>query len=130
MAKQRLLNPITSGIYKQVWSSDFAEDRMHDGRKYRILNVINQRTRERLTILINCNLKSADVLDVLSNLFIQRGRPTHVRSDKVPEFVDKALSDCFTTFGAQTGHIMPGRSKKIGITRASTPNCKTSFSTQ
>ena len=66
-----------------VWSYDFVEDRTHDGRKYRMLNVIDEFTRECLAIRINRKLKSTDVIDVLSDLFIMRGIPTHVRSDNV-----------------------------------------------
>ena len=74
-----------------VWSYDFVEDRTHDGRKYRMLNVIDEFTRECLAIRINRKLKSTDVIDVLSDLFIMRGIPTHVRSDNGPEFVAQEI---------------------------------------
>jgi putative transposase len=53
-----------------VWSYDFVEDRTHDGRKYRMLNVIDEFTLECLAIRIDRKLKSTDVIDVLSDLFI------------------------------------------------------------
>jgi transposase InsO family protein len=52
-----------------VWSYDFVEDRTHDGRKYRMLNVVDEFTRECLAIRINRKLKAFDVIDVLSDLF-------------------------------------------------------------
>jgi transposase InsO family protein len=58
-----------------VWSYDFVEDRTHDGRKFRMLNVIDEFTRECLMIRIDRKLKSTDVIDVLSDLFILRGVP-------------------------------------------------------
>ena len=66
-----------------VWSYDFVEDRTHDGRKYRMLNVVDEFTRACLSIRINRKLKSSDVIDVLSDLFILRGVPEHIRSDNV-----------------------------------------------
>jgi putative transposase len=66
-----------------VWSYDFVEDRTHDGRKFRMLNVIDEFTRECLAIRVNRKLKAIDVIDVLSDLFIMRGIPGHIRSDNV-----------------------------------------------
>jgi putative transposase len=66
-----------------VWSYDFVEDRTHNGRKFRMLNVIDEFTRECLAIRIDRRLKSTDVIDILSDLFILRGVPGHVRSDNV-----------------------------------------------
>ena len=74
-----------------VWSYDFVEDRTHDGRKYRMLNVVDEFTRECLAIRVSRKLSSVDVVDVLSDLFILRGIPSHVRSDNGPEFVAKAV---------------------------------------
>ena len=91
-----------------VWSYDFVEDRTHDGRKYRMLNVIDEFTRECLAIRINRKLKSSDVIDVLSDLFILRGIPTHVRSDNGPEFIAKTLRDWLAALGAKTAYILPG----------------------
>jgi putative transposase len=67
----------------QVWSYDFVEDRTHDGRKFRMLNVIDEFTHECLAIRVDRKLKAIDVIDVLSDLFILRGVPTHIRSDNV-----------------------------------------------
>ena len=76
-----------------VWSYDFVEDRTHEGRKYRMLNVIDEFTHECLAIRVDGMLKSTDVIDVLSDLFILRGVSTHIRSDNGPEFVAKAVRD-------------------------------------
>lgn len=66
-----------------VWSYDFVEDRTHEGRKFRMLNVIDEFSRECLSIRIGRKLNSTDVIDVLSDLFILRGVPGYVRSDNV-----------------------------------------------
>ena len=91
-----------------VWSYDFVEDRTHDGRKYRMLNIIDEFTRECLAIGVNRKLNSTDVIDILSDLFIMRGVPGHVRSDNGPEFVAKAVQDWIRAVGAKTAYIEPG----------------------
>jgi transposase InsO family protein len=91
-----------------VWSYDFVEDRTHNGRKFRMLNVIDEFTRECLAIKIDRKLKSTDVIDVLSDLFILRGVPGHVRSDNGPEFIAKAVREWIDAVGARTAFIEPG----------------------
>ena len=91
-----------------VWSYDFVEDRTHDGRKYRMLNVLDEFTHESLAIRIKRKLKAIDVIDVLSDLFILRGIPGHIRSDNGPEFIAKAVQDWITAVGAKTAYIEPG----------------------
>jgi len=91
-----------------VWSYDFVEDRTHEGKKYRMLNIMDEFTRECLAIRIDRRLKSIDVIDVLSDLFILRGVPGHIRSDNGPEFVAKAVQKWITAVGAKTAYIAPG----------------------
>ena len=91
-----------------VWSYDFVEDRTHDGRKYRMLNVLDEFTHECLAIRINRRLKAIDVIDVLSDLFILRGIPGHIRSDNGPEFVAKAVREWIAAVGAKAAYIEPG----------------------
>jgi transposase InsO family protein len=99
-----------------VWAYDFVEARTHDGRKFRLLNVVERRrspevdefTHECLAIRVARKLKAADVIDVLSDLFILRSVPAHIRSDNGPEFVAKAVQDWITAVGAKTAYIEPG----------------------
>jgi transposase InsO family protein len=91
-----------------VWSYDFVEDRTHDGRKYRMLNVLDEFTHECLAIRVQRRLKAADVIDVLSDLFILRGVPEHIRSDNGAEFVAKAVQEWIAAVGAKTVYIAPG----------------------
>jgi len=91
-----------------VWSYDFVEDRTHDGRMFRMLNVIDEFTRECLAIRVDRKLRSTDVIDVLSDLFILRGIPGHIRSDHGPEFIAKAVRDWIAAVGARTAFIEPG----------------------
>jgi len=91
-----------------VWSYDFVEDRTHNGRKFRMLNIIDEFTRECLAIRVNRKLKAADVIDLLSDLFILRGVPGHIRSDNGSEFAAQAVREWITAVGAKTAYIEPG----------------------
>jgi len=91
-----------------VWSYDFVEDRTHEGRKYRMLNLIDEFTHECLAIRVDRKLKSADVIDVLADQFILRGVPGHIRSDNGPEFVAKAVQDWIGAVGTKTAYIERG----------------------
>jgi putative transposase len=91
-----------------VWSYAFVEARTHNGRKIRMRNVLDAFTRECLAIRVARKLKGADVIDVLSDLFILRGVPAYVRSDNGPEFIGKAVKTWITAVGAKTAYIAPG----------------------
>ena len=91
-----------------VWSYDFVEDRTHDRRRFRMLNVIDEFTHECLAIRVARKLKAIDVIDVLSDLFILRGVPGHIRSDNGPEFIAKAVQEWISAVGAKTAYIAPG----------------------
>jgi putative transposase len=91
-----------------VWSYDFMHDRTFDGRAYRLLNIIDEFTKEALMIRVNRKLSAVDVLDALTDLFILRGVPAFIRSDNGPEFVAQAVRDWIATVGAQTAYIEPG----------------------
>ena len=73
-----------------------------------MLNIIDEFTHECLAIRIDRKLKSVDVIDVLSDLFILRGVPERLRSDNGPEFVAKAVQDWIAAVGAKAAYIAPG----------------------
>ena len=91
-----------------VWAYDFVEDRTRDGRKIRLLNVVDEFTRECLAIRVGRKLGSAEVIDVLADLFIARGTPGYVRSDNGPEFIAVAVKGWISGVGAKTAFIEPG----------------------
>jgi len=74
-----------------VWAYDFVQDRTHDGRRFRMLTVIDEYTRECLAIVVARRLRADDVLQALTDLFVERGPPGHIRSDNGPEFVAKEV---------------------------------------
>ena len=91
-----------------VWSYDFMVDRTSDGRAFKILNIIDEFTRECLAILVARKIKTQDVIELLSQLFIFRGVPEHIRSDNGPEFTAKAIRRWLNQLGVKTLFIEPG----------------------
>jgi putative transposase len=75
---------------------------------YRMLNIVDEFTRECLTIRVARKLNRTDVIDVLFSLFILRGVPAHIRSDHGPEFVAEAVQKWIGLVGAKTAYITPG----------------------
>ena len=69
-----------------VWSYDFVADRLYNGRKIRILTLIDEYTRKCLALEVGYHLTSQDVLDILKEVFIEEGLPDYIRSDNGSEF--------------------------------------------
>jgi putative transposase len=88
-----------------VWAYDFVEDRMRDGRKFRMLCVVDEFTREALAIRVARKLGSTEVIDVLTDLFLTHGTPGHIRSDQGPEFIAAAVKAWITGVGARTAYV-------------------------
>ncbi len=91
-----------------VWAYDFVADRLLDGTKIRILTVIDEYTREGLALRVGYKLKADDVMDVLTDLFITRGIPDHIRSDNGAEFTAKTIKDWLPKLNVKTLYIEPG----------------------
>jgi putative transposase len=88
-----------------VWAYDFVEDRTREGRKFRMLCVVDEFTREALAIRVARRLTSSDVIDVLAELFLSHGTPAHIRSDQGPEFIAEAVKGWIAGVGARTAYI-------------------------
>ena len=91
-----------------VWAYDFCADRTRDGRPLRMLVVVDEFTRECLSIDVGRKLKSEDVVDRLTELFVKRGLPEHIRSDNGPEFTSKRVREWLSRLGAKALFIEPG----------------------
>ncbi len=91
-----------------VWSYDFVIDRTADGRAFRILNIIDEYTRECLAILVKRRITLQDVIDQLFQPIIFRGIPEHIRSDNGPEFTARAVRGWLNRLGVKTLFIEPG----------------------
>jgi transposase InsO family protein len=83
-------------------------ERTTDGRAFRILNIIDEFTRECLAILVARKISTQHVIDLLFHLFIFRGIPEHIRSDNGPEFTAKAIRTWLSRIGIKTLFIEKG----------------------
>ena len=97
-----------------VWSHDFIENRTNDSRKIRMLNVVDEFTRECLATRMDRRRHSTSVIDVLSDLFFLRGVPGHVRADNGPKLIAKAMQAWIRAVSAKTAFITPGSPWKNG----------------
>lgn len=91
-----------------VWSYDFVADRLMDGTRIRFLTVVDEYTRECLALPVQYTLKSDDVMATLTELFITRGIPDHIRSDNGAEFTAHAIQSWLKTLRVKTLFITPG----------------------
>lgn len=92
----------------QVWSYDFQEDALLSGRKLRLLNILDEFTREWLSVTVGVSLTSQAVLSALRPLFVSRGVPRFVRSDNGPEFIAAEVQDWLRANGSAPHYIDPG----------------------
>lgn len=91
-----------------VWSYDFVADRTHDGKAFRTLNIIDEFTRECLTIRVERSLKGEDVQECLTELFCQRGVPAFIRSDNGSEFCNAQIRAWLNELAVKPLFIEPG----------------------
>jgi len=91
-----------------VWSYDFVEAQTQDGRKLRLLTLIDEFTRECLAIRVARRINSFGVIETMADVMLVRGVPEHIRSDNGPEMTAKVVRHWLTQLGAKTLYIEPG----------------------
>jgi putative transposase len=91
-----------------VWSYDFVMDLTEEGRRLKMMPVVDEYTRECLSIDVERSITAEDVVETLALLFRRRGEPSFIRSDNGPEFVAKALKRWLGASGVETLYIEPG----------------------
>ena len=91
-----------------VWSYDFVHERTEDGRAFRLLSILDEYTRECLTIDVARRMNHRNVLERLAELFVKRDVPEPLRSDNGPEFTAQAIRDWLKAIGVRTLYIEPG----------------------
>jgi len=91
-----------------LWALDFGFDQTTDGRMLKLLNVIDEFTRECPAIEVARNIDADRVVDVLDRIAAKRGVPKYLRFDNGPEFIAEAVADWCRFNGADTVFIDPG----------------------
>lgn len=107
--------PIKPAYPNHVWSYDFMEDSCLNGRKLRILNVVDEFTRESFETYVDHSIPAKKVIEVLELLFFMHGRPVYLRSDNGPEFIAIAIQDWLKEQGITTAYIEPGKPWQNGV---------------
>jgi putative transposase len=87
---------------------DFQFDQTSDGRMLKLLNVIDEYTRECLAIVVERSIDADGVVACLEDLAAVRGAPAYVRFDNGPEFIAYAVADWCRFNGTETVFIDPG----------------------
>ena len=99
----------------QRWSLDFVADQMTDGRRFRILTVIDNCTRECLALVADTSLSGARVVRELDAVIRQRGRPDTIVSDNGTEYTSNAVLAWADSTGVGWHYIAPGKPQQNGF---------------
>jgi putative transposase len=96
------------------WSMDFVAQRLADGRWIRVLTVVDQYTRECLTLLADVALSGEKVATALDQVVALRGTPQSITVDNGTEFASKAMDHWAYKNGVHLDFIRPGRPVENG----------------
>jgi putative transposase len=91
-----------------VWSYDFVMDQTEDGRRLKMMPVVDEYTRECLALEVERSITAKDVVRGLAALFERRGEPDYIRSNNGPEFIAKVVKRWLEVSGVKTLYIEPG----------------------
>jgi len=102
-----------------VWTWDFVQSSMLDGRTIRFLNIVDEYTRQCLAIKVGRSITSEDAIDTLAELFAMHGVPKRLRCDNGPEFISTAIKQWLATIGVEILSIEPGSPWQNGVCESS-----------
>ena len=108
-----------------MWSYDFVEAQTHDGRKLRLMTLIDEFTRECLAVRVARRINSFGVIETMADVMLTRGVPEHVRSDNGAEMTARIVRSWFAKLGAKTLYIDPAVPGRTAIANPSTESCAT-----
>jgi transposase InsO family protein len=100
--RQRATHP------NHVWSWDFVMDQTDGGSCFRILTLLDEFTREFLTVHLAWSIRAEDVITVVEAAMVRYGRPENLRSDNGPEFIAYKIQDWLKEKEVKTLYIKPG----------------------
>ena len=109
----RIPPPIPRNL-NEVWSMDFVHDQLADGRKIRTLTLVDKLSREALTIKVDWRLRSADVVEALEMVRLERGVPEVISVDNGSEFTSRVLDEWAYLRGVKLHFIRPGKPSENG----------------
>lgn len=107
---QRVKEPLVVPIdVNYIWSMDFMSDSLVDGRRFRLLNIIDDFNRESLAIEVDTSLPALRVIRVLERLIESREKPKVIRVDNGPEFISEKLHQWCEQHQIRLQFIQPGK---------------------
>ncbi len=107
---RRVRLPLTAPpVLNQTGALDFMTETLYDGRRVRVLTVIDEGNREALDIAMGLSLPSRRVIRVLEELVAVHGAPSAVRVDNGPEFTAQTFVDWCTGHGVAIHYLQPGK---------------------
>jgi putative transposase len=105
---------VVPGEENHTWSMDFMHDSLVNGRKIKVLNLMDDFNREALAIEIDSSLCGSRVKRVLEKVMEWRGKPKYIRTDNGPEFICNTLVDFCKGHGIEFMYIQPGKPMQNG----------------
>ena len=113
-AKKRLPARVKQALFQpdrvnQVWSMDFMQDSLWNGRRFRMLNIIDDFNREVLGIEVDTSLPSLRIIRILAQLKETRGLPEMIRVDNGPEFMSHKIDSWCKLNQVKLVFIQPGK---------------------
>ena len=118
-AKKRLPTRVKQPLYQpacvnQIWSLDYMSDSLWDGRKFRVLNIMDDCSREVLAAEADTSLPALRLIRILEQLRETRGVPRAIRVDNGPEFISQRLADWCQEWKVTLMFIQPGKPTQNG----------------
>jgi putative transposase len=98
----------------ETWSMDFMHDTLMNGRKFRVLNVIDDYNREVLKIEPYFSINANRVAKILERIILEKGKPVAIRVDNGPEFISSTMHDWCLEKGIKLQFIQPGKPMQNG----------------
>ena len=109
LVREKLQPLAVPEVINDSWSMDFMHDQLNDGRRYRLLNVIDDYNREGLGIEVDFSLPTERVIRTLDHIIEWRGKPRSIRCDNGPEYVSRKLLTWAKHRGIHLAFIQPGK---------------------
>ena len=109
VSARRRVERATASHANESWSMDFMSDELYDGRRIRILTLVDNFTRESLAIEVDQSLGGRRVVEVLMDVVLKQGLPGKIRVDNGPEFTSKILDQWAYLNGVELDFIRPGK---------------------
>lgn len=110
-----------------VWTWDFIHDRTIKGHSLKMLNLVDEYTRECLALVVSRSITAQDAISILREQFLLRGSPVCIRSDNGPEFIAKAIREWLDVSSVDTLYVAPGSPWENGYAEAFHSVYATSF---